>query len=88
MRLLSRQLRRLCWSLWNSQEERVDLDKDTQGKSPAPQARPGEKGDPKPEERPVLLLAPTPAVSTPRSASRQRLRLSFSQRCLVGVCRG
>uniref|UniRef100_A0A8C6AUJ3 Sodium/glucose cotransporter 1 n=1 Tax=Monodon monoceros TaxID=40151 RepID=A0A8C6AUJ3_MONMO len=40
-------LRRLCWSLWNSQEERVDLDKDTQGKSPAPQARPGEKGDPK-----------------------------------------
>ncbi|XP_061025232.1 sodium/glucose cotransporter 1-like [Eubalaena glacialis] len=33
-------LHRLCWSLWNSQEERVDLDKDTQGKSSAPQARP------------------------------------------------
>ncbi|XP_014652810.1 PREDICTED: LOW QUALITY PROTEIN: sodium/glucose cotransporter 1-like [Ceratotherium simum simum] len=32
-------LYRLCWSLRNSQEERVDLDAETQGKRPAPQAQ-------------------------------------------------
>ncbi|XP_044786553.1 sodium/glucose cotransporter 1 isoform X4 [Bubalus bubalis] len=33
-------LHRLCWSLRNSQEERVDLDEDTEVKSPEPQAQP------------------------------------------------
>ncbi|XP_052510445.1 sodium/glucose cotransporter 1-like [Budorcas taxicolor] len=33
-------LHRLCWSLRNSQEERVDLDEDTEVKSPKPQAEP------------------------------------------------
>uniref|UniRef100_A0AC11CSE9 Uncharacterized protein n=1 Tax=Ovis aries TaxID=9940 RepID=A0AC11CSE9_SHEEP len=33
-------LHRLCWSLRNSQEERVDLDEDTEVKSPEPQAEP------------------------------------------------
>ncbi|XP_058388235.1 sodium/glucose cotransporter 1-like [Diceros bicornis minor] len=43
-------LYRLCWSLRNSQEERVDLDAETQGKRPAPQAQPGEKEDPEPAQ--------------------------------------
>ncbi|XP_030191696.1 sodium/glucose cotransporter 1-like [Lynx canadensis] len=40
-------LHRLCWSLRNSQEERVDLDAEIQRRRPAPQAHPGEK-DPNP----------------------------------------
>uniref|UniRef100_A0A8W4F6P5 Sodium/glucose cotransporter 2 n=2 Tax=Sus scrofa TaxID=9823 RepID=A0A8W4F6P5_PIG len=33
-------LHRLCWSLRNSQEERVDLDEEIQGRNPEPQAQP------------------------------------------------
>ncbi|XP_025789366.1 sodium/glucose cotransporter 1-like [Puma concolor] len=40
-------LHRLCWSLRNSQEERVDLDAEIQRRRSAPQAHPGEK-DPNP----------------------------------------
>nr|XP_023502454.1 sodium/glucose cotransporter 1 isoform X5 [Equus caballus] len=37
---VTEQLYRLCWSLRNSQEKRVDLDAETQRKRPAPQAQP------------------------------------------------
>uniref|UniRef100_A0A4X1V3L0 Uncharacterized protein n=1 Tax=Sus scrofa TaxID=9823 RepID=A0A4X1V3L0_PIG len=37
---VTEQLHRLCWSLRNSQEERVDLDEEIQGRNPEPQAQP------------------------------------------------
>uniref|UniRef100_A0A8C0SXV0 Sodium/glucose cotransporter 1-like n=1 Tax=Canis lupus familiaris TaxID=9615 RepID=A0A8C0SXV0_CANLF len=42
-------LHRLCWSLRDSQDERIDLNAEIQGKRPTPRAQPGEKEDPKPE---------------------------------------
>lgn len=46
--LLSPQLHQLCWSLRDSQDERINLNAEIQGKRPTPRAQPGEKEDPKP----------------------------------------
>ncbi|XP_072809112.1 sodium/glucose cotransporter 1-like isoform X1 [Vicugna pacos] len=40
-RIPDKHLHRLCWSLRNSQEERVDLDEEIRWKRPTPQAQPG-----------------------------------------------
>lgn len=50
---LSPQLHRLCWSLRDSQEVRVDLDEEIQVKKPTPQAQPGEKEEPNPAGGPI-----------------------------------
>ncbi|XP_061001064.1 sodium/glucose cotransporter 1-like [Dama dama] len=52
-------LHRLCWSLRNSREERVDLDEDAEVKIPEPQAPPGEK-EAGSQDRRGLLPPPSP----------------------------